>query len=82
MTATATQLEIDRDKGDFKYEESHKYDAGVGLNEGTIDYICDVKGENDWIRDFRKRALKVFEGKPMPTHWATKDLENLSLIHI
>ena len=43
MTATATQLEIDRDKGDFKYEESHKYDAGVGLDEGTIDYICDEK---------------------------------------
>ncbi|HCR28794.1 MAG TPA: Fe-S cluster assembly protein SufB [Opitutae bacterium] len=82
MTATATQLEIDRDKGDFKYEESHKYDAGVGLNEGTIDYICDVKGENDWIRDFRKRALKVFEGKPMPTHWATKDLENIDFSKI
>ena len=77
MTTTATQLDIDRDKGDFKYEESHKYDAGVGLDESTIDYICDVKGENNWIRDFRKRALKVFEGKPMPTHWATKDLENI-----
>jgi len=82
MSATATQLDIDRDKGDFKYAESHKYDAGVGLNEGTIDYICDVKGEADWIRDFRKRALKVFEGKPMPTHWATKDLDNIDFSKI
>ena len=77
MTTTATQLNIDRDKGNFKVEESHKYDAGIGLSEATVDYICDVKGEPDWIRDFRKRALKVFEGKPMPTHWASKDLENI-----
>ena len=82
MTATTTQLEIDREKGDFKYQEHHKYDAGVGLNEGTVDYICDVKGEDDWIRDFRKRALKVFESKPMPTHWATKDLENIDFSKI
>jgi len=77
MTTTTNNIEIDRDKGDFKYAETHKFDAGVGLNEGTVDYICDVKGEDDWIRDFRKRALKVFRDKPMPTHWATKDLENI-----
>jgi Fe-S cluster assembly protein SufB len=77
MTTTATQLEIDRERGNFKVEESHKYDAGIGLDEETIDYICDVKGEPDWIREFRKRALKVFESKPMPTHWASKDLENI-----
>lgn len=77
MTTATNNIEIDRDKGDFKYAETHKFDAGVGLNEGTVDYICDVKGEDDWIRDFRKRALKVFQDKPMPTHWATKDLENI-----
>jgi Fe-S cluster assembly protein SufB len=36
-----------------------------------------VKGEAQWIRDFRKKALKIFESKPMPTNWATKDLENI-----
>lgn len=77
MATEAPQFEIDRDKGNFRYQESHKYDAGIGLAESTIDYICDVKGEDPWIRDFRKRALKVFESKPMPTHWATKDLENI-----
>ena len=53
MTTTPTQIEIDRDKGDFQYPEKHKYDAGTGLSEKTIDYICDVKGEDDWIRAFR-----------------------------
>ena len=42
-----------------------------------MDYICDVKGEPDWIRQFRKDALKKFLEKPMPTHWASHDLENI-----
>ncbi|MFR1320844.1 MAG: hypothetical protein ACLSCR_11470 [Akkermansia sp.] len=41
--------------------------------EATIDYICDVKDEPDWIRRFRKNALAVFESKPMPTHWASRN---------
>jgi Fe-S cluster assembly scaffold protein SufB len=27
--------------------------------------------------EFRKKALEVFHSKPMPTNWATKDLENI-----
>ncbi len=77
MPTETPTFDIDRDKGNFRYDESHKYDAGVGLNEGVIDYICDAKGEDDWIREWRKKALKVFESKPMPTHWASKDLENI-----
>nr|MBA2431060.1 Fe-S cluster assembly protein SufB [Chthoniobacterales bacterium] len=61
--------------GDFFYPETHLHDAGVGLTEATIDYIVNVKQEPDWVRDFRKNALKIFESKPMPTHWASKDLE-------
>ena len=63
--------------GDFMFPERNKYDSGFGITEKTIDYICDVKGDPDWIREFRKKALKVFLDKPMPTHWATKDLENI-----
>ncbi|MCH6257741.1 Fe-S cluster assembly protein SufB [Puniceicoccaceae bacterium K14] len=77
MATPTPEIEVDRESGNFKYEESHKYDAGYGLTEKTIDYISDVKKEDDWIREFRKRALKVFEDKPMPTNWATKDLENI-----
>ena len=77
MSTEHSQIEIDREKGNFKYEERHKYDAGVGLSESVIDYICDVKNEDDWIRAFRKKSLKIFESKPMPTHWATKDLERI-----
>ncbi len=73
--ATMSAVDIDRSVGDFSYPETHTYDAGFGLSEATVDYICDVKKDPDWVRDFRKRALKVFNEKPMPTNWATKDLE-------
>lgn len=76
-TETFSPEDIDRSKGDFVFPERHKFDAGFGLTEKTIDYICDVKDDPEWVRDFRKRALAVFREKPMPTNWATKDLENI-----
>jgi len=74
---TQDAIAIDRAKGDFRFPENHKYDAGYGLNKNTIDYISDVKKEKDWIREFRHKALGVFESKPMPTNWATDDLNNI-----
>ncbi len=70
-------VSIDQSEGDFSYPEDYAHDAGTGLNEGTIDYISEIKKEADWIREFRKKALKVFNDKPMPTHWASEDLENI-----
>lgn len=70
-------IDIDREKGNFRFDVKYQYDAGTGLNEDTIDYISEAKGEELWINDFRKKALKVFSRLPMPTHWATKDLENI-----
>jgi Fe-S cluster assembly protein SufB len=78
----STTLDIDRDKGNFSYKEDYAFDAGVGLNEATVNYIVDVKGEAQWVRDFRQRALKVFEEKPMPTHWATDDLNTIDFSKI
>ncbi|MEM9445777.1 MAG: Fe-S cluster assembly protein SufB [Verrucomicrobiota bacterium] len=70
-------LQFEADHGNFKYEEDYEFDAGVGLSEATINYICDVKKDPDWLREFRLKALKTFEKRPTPTHWATKDLENI-----
>src|SRR6478736_3547636 len=73
-----SQLAVEKDEiGNFKFPERHKFDAGFGLSEKTVDYISDVKDDPDWVRAFRHRALKVFLDKPMPTHWATRDLENI-----
>ena len=72
-----TKIDVDRDKGNFRYETDYQYDAGVGLREEVVQYISEVKGEDEWIRDYRLKALDTFFRKPMPTHWATKDLENI-----
>ena len=77
-TDTKPDLNIDRSIGDFRYDVAYEFDAGLGLTARTIDYICDVKKDPDWIRKFRQDALKKFESMPMPTHWATKDLENIN----
>lgn len=68
---------IDQSVGDFQYDVKYEFDAGSGLNENVIRYISDVKKEASWILDFRLKAYQTFLDKPMPTHWATKDLENI-----
>ena len=69
---------IDQSSGNFKYDMTYDFDAGTGLNERTVDYISSVKKEAPWIHDFRQSALKTFFAKPLPTHWATRDLENIN----
>ncbi|MFI3242835.1 MAG: Fe-S cluster assembly protein SufB [Akkermansia sp.] len=64
-------------RGEFTMPEKHQYDAGYGLTEETIDYISDAKGEPDWLRQFRKDALKKFLSMPLPTHWAPEGIENV-----
>lgn len=76
-SATLEAVSIDNEAGNFTYPEDYEHDAGYGLTSDTIDYISDIKKEADWIREFRHKALKVFNDKPMPTHWASKDLENI-----
>lgn len=74
---TKDAIDIDRSVGDFRFPERNKFDAGRGLSAKTVDYISDVKDDPDWVREFRHRGLKTFEDKPMPTNWATEDLDNI-----
>jgi Fe-S cluster assembly protein SufB len=74
MSTQTNTIDIDRDIGDFSYDLKPLHDAGVGLTDATIDYIVDVKGEPDWLREFRKSAHQVFKNKPMPTSWASNEL--------
>ena len=82
MSDTDTEIQdeainVDTEKGNFKYPENYEFDAGVGLTEDTVKYISNVKDEDQWILDFRLKALEIFKKKPMPTKWADKDLENI-----
>ena len=70
-------IKVDYEKGNFSFPEDYTYDAGTGLNEETVAYISKVKNEAEWVKEFRRKALEIFNKKPMPTHWASKDLENI-----
>lgn len=77
-TATVQQVALEKDDiGNFSFPEKHKFDAGYGLTKDTIDYISKVKDEPAWVNEFRHKALETFRAKPMPTNWATEDLENI-----
>ena len=65
-SATMEAVNIDQDNGNFSYAEDYLFDAGTGLSEGTVDYISDINGEAECMREFRQRAPKVFYTSPMP----------------
>ena len=79
---TPEGLNLDRSIGDFSFAEDYAYNAGVGLTREVVEYISKVKGEDDWIRDFRLNALKTFESMEMPTHRASKKLDGLDFSKI
>jgi len=51
----------------WKTEADYAYVARKGLDHDIIDQISDHKGEPDWMREFRHKALDIFLAKPMPT---------------
>lgn len=52
----------------IKEEQSeHSFKLKQGLSVDTVKTISGIKEEPQWMRQFRLRALKIFEDKPLPT---------------
>ena len=71
MTDEAKQLEGLKESYAEKYG-FHKAERSVfktrkGLDAEVVAQISEMKGEPDWMRDFRLRSLKIFESKPLPS---------------
>ena len=49
-------------------EEDYAYKPTKGLNENLIQEISWMKGEPNWMRDFRLNSHQRFIKRPMP-HW-------------
>ena len=61
------ELNMDYSKYDFRDStELYVYLSKKGLSRGTVEEISRLKGEPDWMRDFRLRSYDVFMSKPMP----------------
>jgi Fe-S cluster assembly protein SufB len=53
-------------KYNFKDDEVFKEKFEKGLNEDIVSRISEIKHEQEWLRDFRLNALKIFLEKEMP----------------
>jgi Fe-S cluster assembly protein SufB len=58
-------------KYDFRTESEAVFKARKGLDPEIVRQISEMKGEPDWMRDFRLSALEIFNSKPMPK-WGGK----------
>lgn len=53
----------------------------AGLSRSVVEQISHWKNEPDWMRQFRLRALEIFEAKPMPMWGADLSTINFDSIH-
>ena len=78
MATDAEDLKIQQEneqvrqlKGDYKYgwHDATSYDEAPskGISHEVLDMMSDRKGEPDWMRKYRHKALDIFYRKPMPT---------------
>jgi Fe-S cluster assembly protein SufB len=67
--------------GDYKYgfsdPETYVFRSRKGLDVDVVKQISSMKGEPQWMLDFRLKALEHFQKRPMPT-WGG-DLSQLGL---
>lgn len=61
------KMKIDFTKYDFKDPELYVYKARKGINEEIVKQISKMKGEPEWMTEFRLKSYRIFEKKPMPT---------------
>lgn len=46
-----------------------------GLDRRVVEEISDIKGEPDWMKRFRVKALEIFNSKPMPNWGPPLDID-------
>jgi len=63
---TITELNLDEYKYDFITKGEPVFRAKKGLSEEVVRQISAHKEEPDWMLEFRLKALKTYESKPMP----------------
>ncbi len=60
----------------FHDPENYLYKAPKGINREIVETISEMKGEPQWMREFRLKALDHFLARPMPT-WGSPMLEEV-----
>jgi Fe-S cluster assembly protein SufB len=79
-----SDTQILKDIGDyqfgFKDPETYVFKSRMGLDREIVEQISTMKGEPQWMLDFRLKAFEHFQKRPMPTwggNLSELDLDNL-----
>ena len=65
--ALKSDVNMDYSKYDFKDStQDYVYLSKKGLAKETVEEISRLKGEPDWMRQFRLRSYDIFMSKPVP----------------
>ena len=69
--------DIDRGVYDIKNKDNYDFKIKKGLTKEIIEEISKQKNDPDWMREFRLKALEVYEKLELPT-WGP-DLSELDM---
>ncbi|MFC2042892.1 Fe-S cluster assembly protein SufB [Chloroflexota bacterium] len=79
-----SDTQILKDIGDYQYgfkdPETYVFKSRMGLDREIVEQISKMKGEPQWMLDFRLKAFEHFQKRPMPTwggNLSDLDLDNL-----
>ena len=65
-TPVRPELKTEYEYG-FRDPDMSIFRSGMGLSRAVVEEISGMKGEPDWMLEFRLKALEIFEEKAMPT---------------
>ena len=80
MATTPTDVGIGEYKYGFRDKEDYAFKGKRGLTAEVVEEISRMKGEPDWMREFRLKAYKYFMARPVPT-WGA-DLSDIDFDNI
>src|SRR3954452_1737834 len=66
MTSTELGLDLSRYKLGWADEENYVFKPKRGLSEDIVNEMSWMKGEPDWMRNYRLKSLRHFMKRPMP----------------
>nr|PZN45738.1 MAG: Fe-S cluster assembly protein SufB [Bacillota bacterium] len=65
----------------FRDPEKYVFKARKGLDREVVEQISRMKGEPEWMREFRLKSLEIFFSKPLPTWGADLSQINFNDIY-
>ena len=66
MAPTEIDLDLSRYKLGWSDAEDYVFKPRKGINEAMVREISGMKGEPDWMTEFRLKSFQRFDNRPMP----------------